>query len=145
MISKRQFIFGACLSFAMASASQSNELDHVANASTIGVTFGAIQQDPENPANSILSLQVKNRSAVNVLLREVRGDVSGEHKLAKSRSVFGRVVWQDVEYVQINAGKTLAVELPKFKLKLSNALEPGETLTLDFGPKGEVAVIYNGQ
>lgn len=143
VLSRRTIVLGLTLATFSAPVF-ADTADHVANPDTIKITFGSVQNDPENSSARILNVSVQSSVAVAVVLRGVTSP-AGNFRILKKSKLFGAVVWNDAKFVQINSGKTLNLDGQNYKLVVPDGFESGTTSTLefDFGPKGEVYADFN--
>lgn len=128
----------------VAQAGVANETDHVANPDTVKITLGKLTDDPEKAGQKYVPATIKSGVAVAIVLRNVVTEDGAYFGIQKSRSLFGKRVWNNADFIQINAGKTLNMTYPNFKLIAPAGFVSGSSkgMKFDFGPKGEVWAVY---
>ncbi len=116
-----------------------NEDDHVVTPDTVQASVTQVVADPDNAKKSLAYMSITNNLSVAIVLRDVKTD-TGRAFMYKTAKIFGATVQKNVDFLNINPGKTVTFSNDPYRLNMPN----GSTqIELNFGPKGDLSVPVN--
>ncbi|KAB7616128.1 copper chaperone PCu(A)C [Amylibacter sp. SFDW26] len=116
-----------------------NEDDHVVTPDTVQASVTQVVADLDKANRSLAYMSITNNLSVAIVLRDVKTD-TGRAFMYKMAKIFGTTVQKNVDFLNINPGKTVTFQSEPYRLNMPK----GSTqIELNFGPKGDLSVPVN--